>query len=164
MAQAIKHNPSFSYAWRGLGFSYLKQQHYDSALNCLQISDALNPGNFRTCNYLGMTHYRIGNWDRAEKLWLEAYHLRPSDPYAPGNLLRLYCHQERGRDYEALLVDVASRDNAPVRFVRMLAECQLGESDFEAAAGNLRRALTMGLDSASVRALQAEYPQLRVIE
>ncbi|RKX27246.1 MAG: hypothetical protein DRP45_01535 [Candidatus Zixiibacteriota bacterium] len=165
--KTIEYNPSHSVAWANLGVYFIYLEQYDSALTYMRIANGINPYNWSTYNNLGLAYYANGDTERAERLWLKAIEMNPDNVRARDHLGKLYQAQERVEDYLNLqfeIFELASGDDAPVKYIQMLGDLHLSRADYHSAAEAYRRALEKGLDTAYVRQKQAEHPQLRVID
>jgi len=162
--RAIESDPSQYMAWGNLGAAYSQHGLYDSARYYLEIAAARMPFNASIYINLADVLVALEEYDRAEKLFLEACELAP-DNFVPRRLLlRLYDRRSRFEDYQVLLERLTERNDVPPDILLEAARSKLWAWDTVPAAEILRRALDAGLDTAIVCELQIQYPELKVLD
>lgn len=166
LRRVIAFNPSHSAAWSNLGTYYQRRGQNDSALFCLKVADGLTPLNPRILDNMGIVYYSMADLKDAEHCWEEVISIDSLNYSARENLLKLYQTQGRKQEYLALsfeMFEIGTRKNAPLPYVRDLADLYLQKGDYAEAAVAYRRALARGLDTATVLELERQYPELHVL-
>ncbi len=164
LRRALQSDPSHYAGWANLAAAYAQRREYDSALIFFRIADARMPFNKSVTNNLGGLYYTMGDYARAEEAWLAALELAPDDLGVKQRLLMLYDRGERRGEYRALLLELASRQDAPLDILVRAARLNLEDNNVPAAARLLERALAQNLKSDIVCDLQKQYPDLSLVE
>jgi len=163
--QVTEIDPINTNAWTNLGVCFNAVGHYDSALCALRISDGLNPYSSVTYSSMGYAYYHKKDFWNAEKYWLKAIKADTLllDPlFALSDLYKFLGRQE---EYVENFLRIASRKDAPLKYIQGAAELHLQEGEYRLAAETFRRALKKGLDSAYVQGLAKKHTELgRVLQ
>lgn len=94
--QALQTNKNYKDAYRQLGRLYMRQGDWDNAVLNFE-EDLKRPGTVqphRVFNWLALSYYSQGNYEKAEKQWLKAIELRDNASIRL-NLALAYKDQER---------------------------------------------------------------------
>jgi type IV pilus assembly protein PilF len=94
--QALKNNKNYKEAYRQLGRLYMRQGDWDNAVLNFE-EDLKRPGTVRphrVYNWLALSYFNQGSFDRAEKQWLKAIELKDNAAIRL-NLALAYKEQER---------------------------------------------------------------------
>lgn len=159
--KALKADPICVGAYVILGTALLETDRIDSALVCLKIADGLNPYYPVIYNNLAFAYYHKKDYKRARELWFKALE---QDSLLMGpltGLARLYRVIGDEGKYSQYFFRAATRNDAPLDFVKALGDYHLSAGAYEEAAEAYRRALQKGLDSMYVKKLIEKYPQLK---
>ncbi len=158
--RAIKVNPIVWGAYSNLGRCLLELRQWDSALTVLQIAAGLNPHSATIYSNLGYAWLWNGEYDKAEHAWVRSIGLDSTLLRPRIYLTRLYKSLNRQAEYRAALAKLGARDDAPLMWVKELADVYLNDGKYEEAAGVYERAIRMGLDSTYLESLRIVHPQL----
>jgi serine/threonine-protein kinase len=140
LKQAVKLKPDFDTAWANLGIAYRELgDGYQPGLKALQTAIRLNPGSFRHQVYLGLFHYRWGEYDEASKAYRKALELRPDSVTAWENLGAVLLQMHRPEEAtRAFLESLRLEDRPSARSNLGTAYYYRGE--YELAVENYQRA------------------------
>ena len=86
----VKEYPMLSGAYANLGVIYSQNKEWDKSIDMLKQASAKNPKNVKVLNQLGFVYRQSGEFNNAEKNYLKAIELAPSDPTAYLNIGVLY--------------------------------------------------------------------------
>ena len=143
LKRAVKLKPDFDTAWANLGIAYRELgDGYQPGLKALQTAIRLNPKNFRHQVYLGLFHYRWGEYGEASKAYRKAIDLRPDSVTAWENLGAVLLQMQRPEEAtRAFLESLRVEDRPSARSNLGTAYYYRGE--YELAAENYQRAAEM---------------------
>ena len=82
--------PMLSGPFANLGVIYSQKKQWDKSVEMLQSANEKNPKNIKVLNQLGYVYRQQGTFDQAEKSYLKAIELAPSDSTAYLNIGVLY--------------------------------------------------------------------------
>jgi tetratricopeptide (TPR) repeat protein len=158
--QAIRFNPVFADAYSVAGAGYLALNMLDSAEFYLNISIGLNPYNKIKLFRMGMAQMGLGKPKVAKKYFDDALELDENlaeGHYALGRVELMEGNVERSYDHVKRL---DSLKNVPLGYFMDLLQDYVGMDQMEKARYILDAAVRHGLDSAAVRQILSQVPQL----
>lgn len=154
--RVLKINPIFTMAYTNIGECFMQLSQYDSALFYLQLARGHNPYSPTASNNLGYAYYLKNDYSKAEKYWLEAYHLNSELPQPVVALVQLYELTKNSDKLIPMLEIWVKQGTASPGALKRLVELYLADGRIDQAATMLDLAIQRGLDSASVVELQSQ--------
>lgn len=132
LRREIKRNPLNWAAWGNIGVIALIQKSFDSAYYYLQISDALNPHNASTNLNLASCLYHLKRYAEAEERIAEAIRLDSAQQTTELMMLQCDIYRESNQQakYVAMFAAIASKPDAPDKYVRGWIELLLAQKRF----------------------------------
>lgn len=86
LQQSIRLKPDFDLSWNNLAIMQISQGKKQEALNSLNRTLQINPGNTHALNTLGNLYKQHGNYAQADVLFKKAYGINAKDPLTLNNL------------------------------------------------------------------------------
>ncbi|HVP07458.1 MAG TPA: tetratricopeptide repeat protein [Candidatus Acidoferrum sp.] len=163
LQSAIRRDPQYSEAWIGLSRAYLDLRSCDSALTAIRIADGLNPYSAVIQYDMGRAYACQGKFDRAERAWLRSIHIDSNQALPLWNLATLYGERGDAARQAQFLTSAAGKVDAPPALLKEATEHYLLSDDITSASHLLTRYLKKTSDSAYVRKMEEQYPELRDI-
>ena len=74
-SEGLYRDPFNALLYRHRGHRFISTRRFEAAAADLELSARLDPGNWDTWYHLGLAHYLLGNFDRAEPAYLKCYEL-----------------------------------------------------------------------------------------
>ncbi len=143
LKRAVEMRPDFDTAWANLGIAYREiKDGYQPGLDALHRAIRLKPGSFRHQVYLGLFHYRFGEYDPAEKAYRRALELRPDSVTAWENLATIFLQRNRPDETISALTEALKIEEIPYTHSN-LGTAYFFRGDYRQAADHYRRATEM---------------------
>ncbi len=139
-------NPMSASIWTSLGAVYVSLDQYDSALAVLDIANAMDPGDAKTLNNLGICWFFKENMRKAADFWLQSYERNPGNHWPLVGMYRIAAKREDSLEEYKWLARLAAHPKVPPEYLALYATYLKEHSLADSAAVVLRR-----LDSATVR-------------
>ncbi len=74
-SEGLYRDPFHALLYRHRGHRFISTRRFEAAAADLELSSRLDPGNWDTWYHLGLAHYLLGNFDRAESAYLKCREL-----------------------------------------------------------------------------------------
>ena len=162
LRRTTQRNPLNWAAWGNIGVIALFNRSFDSAYYYLRISDALNPHNASTNLNLASCLYHLKRYDEAEERIAEA--IRLDSTQQTTELMTLQCdiYRESNQQakYVAMFAAIASKPDAPEKYVRGWIELLLAQKRFAEVEIVLSNPSARNLDPLFLSELRYRYPNL----
>ncbi len=151
-----------------LGFEYLAQKQYGTALQEGKTALAHDSNYTPTHNLLALIYFELGDYAAAEESFKRALQLSPSDPEIANNYGWFLCHTKREQE-SFQYFNMALQNTlypTPQRALVNAAECAMQMRDYKVADGYLSRALAMNPHDVRMlfSASNLKYQQQQYIE
>jgi tetratricopeptide (TPR) repeat protein len=156
LGRIVKNNPANWVAWHNLGLQYMLELKYDSADNCLQVAQALNPFSPRILLNLGQCYTRLGLYEKAERCYLEAVKVDTAGTPILIEMADLYKNWGQEQKFTNMFSRIAHRRDAPPKYVAGWIKFLLSNNRDQEAASIFTLALSQGVDSFKIVSFLAQ--------
>ena len=158
--KAIAINPQYMDAYNNIGAVLILVGMDAEALQALEVAYALAPDEPGVLANLGTVLFRMGDVDRAEKLFLRLYELDPRGYGPRRNLARTAQARGDTESYRRWIAAAAAEQDAPPQILLEYGDVLLRDDRRAEALPYLRRAIEGGVDEGTARALREALPEL----
>lgn len=159
--RVIAMNPAVWEGWLHLGRCYLAAGQFDSAKTALRIANGLNPHNFLVMLELGRAYYTTEDLVNAERYWRDAVVLDTTHYLPFMSLARTYQKLGSPEKYAEYLELATRKSDVPAWALKEAGDYYVARGNYRDAAVVYLRALSKGLDRATLEVVENEHPALR---
>jgi len=153
-------DPTRPAGWLLLAKTHRANGAWDSSLVAAHVADALNPHSAPVLTELGIAYYNIGQFQKAEALLLEAVEMNADVSLGWRGLAIVAGRRGDQAARHEYLQRAAHCADAEADLILALVRSHVDRVEFAEAAWTLRRYATKTGDTARVRRLLQEYPNL----